>query len=138
MDCCPIGCRSIIVTGASRLGVHVNDFQMVQKSLPRAVPQEDDGCHRPVLEFGLLANSFQMVHESLARAVLLEGGGWRRPELQFDLGSFTVEPPMQDFSLFDLLLFGRDGMSPPVSSPLVYRPENCHIFLGTSQVEVPP
>ena len=37
---------------------------------------------------------------------------------------------MQDFSLFDLLLFGRDGMSPPVSSPLVYRPEKCHFFLG--------
>ena len=58
LDSCPYGCRGIIDTGASRLGLQANNFQMVQKSLARAVPPKGRGCHGP--ELGLDLGSFSV------------------------------------------------------------------------------
>jgi len=53
VDKCADGCRGIIDTGASRLGVQNSNFEQVRKALLSAAPLVGGGCQGPDLEFDL-------------------------------------------------------------------------------------
>lgn len=53
VDACTEGCRGVVDTGASRLGVQENNFDHVHAALARAAPMVGGGCQGADLEFDL-------------------------------------------------------------------------------------
>jgi len=53
VDSCKEGCRGIIDTGSSRLGVQQNNFEALRAALSHAVPLVGGGCQGSELEFDL-------------------------------------------------------------------------------------
>jgi len=82
VDSCSDGCRGIIDTGASRLGVQESSFSMVQKALARAVPLVGGGCQGADLEFDLGSLTVKLPVQDYASGVACE------PQL----GSLDLDP----------------------------------------------
>lgn len=60
VDSCQEGCRGIIDTGSSRLGVQQNNFEALRAALSHAVPLVGGGCQGSDLEFDLGAMTLKL------------------------------------------------------------------------------
>eukprot|EP00931_Biecheleriopsis_adriatica_P064429 TRINITY_DN3920_c0_g1_i5.p1 TRINITY_DN3920_c0_g1~~TRINITY_DN3920_c0_g1_i5.p1 ORF type:complete len:421 (+),score=128.85 TRINITY_DN3920_c0_g1_i5:61-1323(+) len=72
VDACEDGCRGIVDTGASRLGVQEDNFDDVHAALARAAPMVGGGCQGADLEFDLGSLSLKLRVEDYAAGAACE------------------------------------------------------------------
>ncbi|CAJ1417629.1 unnamed protein product, partial [Effrenium voratum] len=85
LETCAKGCRGIVDTGASRLGVQAQNFQALHSALAKASPLVGGGCEGPDLEFDLGGFSLQLPVADYASGVSCEP---QLGELQLDEKEF--------------------------------------------------